>query len=62
MKLVKTSDDKVLFGVCGGVARYFGIDTALVRIGFALASLLGVGSPVIVYLIMAIIMPSDERF
>jgi len=44
-----------VFGVCSGIGNYFGIDTMLVRIGFVLATLLGFGSPVLIYLAIALI-------
>lgn len=44
-----------VFGVCAGIANYFGIDTMLVRIGFVAATLLGFGSPVLIYLAVALI-------
>jgi phage shock protein PspC (stress-responsive transcriptional regulator) len=44
-----------LAGVCSGIGRYFGIDPLLVRIGFVAATLLGFGSPVIIYLAVALI-------
>jgi phage shock protein PspC (stress-responsive transcriptional regulator) len=44
-----------LFGVCAGIAGYFGIDTLLVRIGFVAATLLGFGSPILIYLLIALI-------
>ncbi len=44
-----------VFGVCAGIADYFGIDTMLVRIGFVAATLFGVGAPVLIYLAVALI-------
>lgn len=44
-----------VFGVCAGIGDYFGIDTMLVRIGFVAATLLGFGSPVLIYLAVALI-------
>lgn len=44
-----------VFGVCAGIGDYFGIDTMLVRIGFVLATLFGFGSPVLIYLAVALI-------
>ena len=44
-----------VFGVCAGIGNYFGIDTMLVRIGFVAATLLGFGSPVLIYLAVALI-------
>ena len=44
-----------LMGVCAGIGRYFGIDTTLVRVGFVLAALFGVGAPVLIYLAIGLI-------
>lgn len=44
-----------LFGVCAGIGNYFGVDTMLVRIAFVLATLLGFGSPILIYLAIALI-------
>ena len=55
-KLYKSSTDKKLAGVCGGLAEYFNIDSTLVRLGWVLFSLLG-GSGLLAYIIAAIIMP-----
>lgn len=44
-----------LAGVCSGIGRYFGIDPLIVRIGFVAATLLGFGSPIIIYLAVALI-------
>jgi phage shock protein C len=50
--------DKVrgkLMGVCAGISNYFGVDVTLVRVAFALATLLGLGSAIIVYLLIGLI-------
>jgi phage shock protein PspC (stress-responsive transcriptional regulator) len=44
-----------LFGVCGGIGNYFDIDPLLVRIGFVAATLFGVGTPVLIYIAVALI-------
>jgi phage shock protein PspC (stress-responsive transcriptional regulator) len=44
-----------VFGVCAAIGNYFGVDTMLVRVGFVLATLLGLGSPVLIYLAIALI-------
>ena len=44
-----------LWGVCGGIANYFGIDPMLVRIGFVIGTLIGFGSLILVYLAIALI-------
>lgn len=55
-KLYKSSTDKKLAGVCGGITEYFNIDSTLVRLGWVVFSLLG-GSGLLAYIIAAIIMP-----
>lgn len=55
-KLYKSSTDKKLASVCGGIAEYFNIDSTLVRLGWVVFSLLG-GSGLLAYIIAAIIMP-----
>ena len=57
-KLYKSSTDKKLAGVCGGIAEYFNIDATLVRLGWVVFSLLG-GSGLLAYIIAAIIVPEN---
>lgn len=47
----------MLTGVCGGIAEYLGWDPTIVRIIFVIATFLGWGSPVLLYLILALVMP-----
>jgi len=56
-RLARTTSDKMIGGVCGGIARYFGIDTTIVRLVFVLAVLSGL-SPLI-YLVLWIVMPEE---
>lgn len=55
-KLYKSNQDKMIDGVCGGIAEYFGIDPTVVRLIWALFSLMG-GSGILAYIIAAIIIP-----
>jgi phage shock protein PspC (stress-responsive transcriptional regulator) len=55
--LVNKSEGKVM-GVCAGIANYMGWDVSLVRIAFVAAAVFGVGSPVILYLLIRLIAPS----
>lgn len=57
-KLVRSESDKMIAGVCGGLARYFGIDAAIVRLVFVLAVLSGV-SP-LVYVVLWLVMPNEN--
>jgi phage shock protein PspC (stress-responsive transcriptional regulator) len=58
-KLYRSSTDKMLAGVCGGLGQYLGIDSTIVRLIFALLVFFGVGSGVILYIILALIMPLE---
>jgi phage shock protein PspC (stress-responsive transcriptional regulator) len=58
-KLYRSNSDKMIAGVCGGLANYFGIDATLVRLIFALLVFFGVGSGVVLYIILAIVMPLE---
>lgn len=44
-----------LFGVCSGIADYFGVNVTWVRVGFAIGTLIGFGSLILVYLAIALI-------
>ncbi len=59
-RLTRSITDKVLFGVCGGVAQHYGWDSSLLRILFVVVTLLGIGSPIVIYIVLAIIMPASE--
>lgn len=57
-KLTKSSYDKKLAGVCGGLAEYFDLDPTLVRAGYVILSVFSAAFPgVILYIILAVIMP-----
>ncbi|HYP47077.1 MAG TPA: PspC domain-containing protein [Thermoleophilaceae bacterium] len=57
-RLVRTRSDRVLGGVCSGIARYFNIDPILVRIGAVGLTLLG-GAGVLLYVAALLLMPSE---
>ena len=57
-KLYKSNANKMVAGVCGGIAEYFNIDPTLVRLGFVAISFF-FGSGLLVYIIAAIIIPSE---
>lgn len=48
----------MIAGVCGGIAEYFGVDPTVVRVAYALASLIFAAFPgLIVYIILMFLMP-----
>lgn len=59
-QLLRSTKDRMIAGVCGGIAAYFNIDSSLVRFAFIMIILLG-GSGILVYLILWIILPDDSN-
>ena len=58
-KIFRSIDDYLLAGVCGGLGKYFKIDSSLVRIIFVLLALSG-GSGVLIYLILWLVVPKEK--
>ena len=54
-----TGSEKMLFGVCGGVAKFLGLDIILVRILWSVAFFFA-GAGLLFYIILAIIMPKEN--
>ena len=59
-RLYKSRVDRMLDGVCGGVAEYFNLDSTLVRLAWVLLILVG-GMGILLYLVAMVIMPADRR-
>ncbi|HEX9651300.1 MAG TPA: PspC domain-containing protein [Cyclobacteriaceae bacterium] len=58
-KLVR-SKDKIIAGVCGGIAEYMGVDPTVIRILYVFASIFTAAFPgILVYIIMWLIMPEN---
>lgn len=60
-KLYRSVTEKMLGGVCGGLAEYFAIDPVIVRLIFVLAVIFG-GSGIFAYIILWIIIPQKPFF
>ncbi|HKS45126.1 MAG TPA: PspC domain-containing protein [Amycolatopsis sp.] len=58
-KLRRSADDRMVAGVCGGWARMLGVDAAILRILFVAATVLGVGTPVLIYAACWVLMPEE---
>ena len=57
-KLYRSETNKMLGGVCGGIAEYFGIDPTVVRVAYAVLSIFSTGFPgLLLYILLLIIMP-----
>lgn len=60
MALVRSSKDRIIAGVCGGLAESLGWDPTLVRILYVVVSLVSAAFPgILVYLILWVMMPED---
>ena len=60
-RLYKSNENKMVGGVCGGIAEYFDIDPTLVRLGWVLFCDLG-GSGILAYIIAAIVIPRRPEY
>ena len=60
-RLYKSNREKMIAGVCGGVAEFFNIDPTLVRLAWILFCAMG-GSGILAYLVAAIIIPRSPEF
>ena len=58
-RLYKSREDKMVCGVCGGIAEYFDVDPTLVRLGAVLLGFSGTG--ILVYIVAAVIIP-ERRY
>lgn len=60
-KLYRSSNNKMLSGVCAGFADFIGIDQTIVRVIYALVSFFTGGFPgVIIYIMLSLIIPEDN--
>ena len=57
-KLTRSSNNKILAGVCGGLSEHFGISSKRIRWGFVVFGLFGAGE--VVYIILWIILPKGS--
>lgn len=58
-KLYRSSTNKMICGVCQGIAEYINLDPTVIRLLWVIFSIFGVG--ILVYIIAAIIMPIKEE-
>ena len=59
-RLCKSSGNRKVFGVAGGVAEYLNIDPTLVRLAFVLLTMAG-GPGLLLYIVLALVMPGTEQ-
>ncbi|WP_221177279.1 PspC domain-containing protein [Nocardioides marmoriginsengisoli] len=56
-RLMRSNDDKMVAGVCGGLGRYLGVDPTLVRVGAVVALVIGFPATIVAYAVAWAIMP-----
>jgi phage shock protein PspC (stress-responsive transcriptional regulator) len=57
---VRSDRDRMIAGVCGGLANLFGLPTAVVRLAFVLGTLLSSGFGIVIYVVLWVVMPLDR--
>ena len=57
----RSSTDKKLFGVCGGLARYFSIDSTLLRLLYIILCLASFGAGVVLYITLVLLVSDDRQ-
>lgn len=59
-RLYRSRSDRMLLGVCGGLAHYFNVDPTLVRVLAVVSLFIGLGlGAVLAYLILAVVVPQE---
>ncbi len=58
-KLYRSRSNRLIGGVCGGLGDFFGVDPTIVRLVFVLGALFGLGSFILLYIIMLFIVPEE---
>ena len=60
-RLYKSPGDKIISGVSGGMAEYFGIDPVFVRLGWVASVFVSGGISILIYLVMAVVVPKQRH-
>ena len=56
-RLLKSSSNRMISGVCGGLGEFFGIDPTVIRLIWAILTFCGLGSGILIYIIAAVVIP-----
>ena len=60
-KLAKSKTNRMICGVCAGIADYFDLDPTIIRLAWVVFTLMG-GSGILAYIIAALVMPEDDGY
>ena len=55
-RLTLDKTNKKILGVCAGLANWTGIDAMIIRLIYAAATVVGIGSPILIYILLAMIL------
>ena len=61
-KIYRSSKNKIIGGVCGGVAEYLDIDPTIIRLCWGAMAILSIGLGVILYIIAVLIIPMNPIY
>jgi phage shock protein PspC (stress-responsive transcriptional regulator) len=59
-QLRRSRTDRMVGGVCGGLAHYLGIDPVAARVGYAVVTMISGGLGILAYAILWVLMPEDQ--
>ncbi len=59
-RLYRSRSDRMVWGVCGGIADYFGVDTTIIRVLAVLLTFLSGGGGILAYIVLAIVIPLES--
>jgi phage shock protein C len=59
-KLFRSRNNRLIVGVCAGLANFFGIDPTVVRLLFAVGTLFGFGSFILISIVLFIVVPEES--
>jgi phage shock protein PspC (stress-responsive transcriptional regulator) len=57
--LYRSRTNRMVAGVCGGLGQFFGVDPTLIRLLFVLGTIFGLGSLIIVYIVLMVVVPEE---
>lgn len=60
-RITRSRTDRLVSGVCGGLAQYFGLDVVIVRGAFVVLGLINAGIMAIVYLVAVVLLPEESE-
>ena len=59
MRITKSTFNRIIFGVCGGIGEALGWNANIIRLGFVAFFVFGIGATLPVYILLALFLPKD---